>query len=1116
MKNVVIPTPFNRRVVKLYWKKVRPFVFCLLPLFLYSIVSEAQSSLYTLTFKNHPFGSALDSIEKQSGNTISFIYKNETIRGARPVTFSVNAVPLYGLLNKLFAGQPLSYEVKGSYITIVPIKTSLPNPKTNLPAMPGLDTILVSGRVFAAGIATPLSGANIKLVGSTTGTVTDEDGRFELYAPRTGSLLISYVGYEAVKASVENNLQVQLNRGNSKLDEVQVIAYGTTTQRISTGSVVTVRSRDIESQPVMNPLATLSGRVAGMSVTQTSGLPGGNFSINIRGRTSVNKNISNDPLFIIDGVPFANSSSIGSLGTAYPNGISPFNTINPASIESIEVLKDADATSIYGSRGANGVVLITTKKGKEGVTTLNANIYYGINHVTRSMPTMNTVQYIAMRKEAFINDGIIADPTNAYDLMSYDTTRYTDWKKYFIGNPAHTYDGNLTLSGGSKNTQFLIGGGYHRETTVFPGNLYDGRANAQFNINHKSTDNKLKLVFSGSFGGDRNNLNASDLTQAAFRLPPNTTSLVGANGKLVWDENGGPIDNPLSYLYQKYIAKTDNYLGNLQLSYELAKNLTLKNSFGYNAIYMDELSTYPIAAQNPIYSPVGYATFSTNKYKSLIVEPQLQYKRSLAFGKLDVLIGGTWQRNTTENMYINAAGYTSDLLLESLTGAGTIDYKSSSNTDYKYAAGFARINYNFENKYILNLTGRRDGSSRFGPQNRYANFGSIGAAWIFTEEGFITKNLPILSFGKLRGSYGTTGNDKIGDYNYLDTWTALPQTYLGQAGLGPTRLFNPDYQWEINKKFELGLELGFLRDRILLTTNWYYNRSSNQLIQYTLPSQTGGGSITANFPATVQNNGLEFLLNTSNLKSPDFEWLSNLNISIPNNKLVEFPEIEKSTYNATLIVGKPLNIITGLLVKGVNPKTGIYEYIAKDGSVTTTPTSADSRKGIVDINPKFFGGIGNNFRYRGFQLDVFLEFKKQIGENYLGNLARGAAYPGMIFNMPTEMLNRWTPENTNTTIEKFTASSSSEAYSAFRKLYQYGGSDLIYSDASYVRLKTISFSYTIPTYWSSKMALKSFRLYLNAQNLFTITSYNGGDPESQNIYRLPPLRTISFGLQASL
>ncbi len=1075
--------------------------------------ARAYGQQISIHAKNASLESVLQEIKKQSG--YSLITKDDILDKANKLTLSLKNVSIKEALDECFKNQPITYELVGKTIIL---QNKKKGPKSSSGAL-AIDTNIRGSVIDNSN--QPLMGATVKVIGTNRNVITNNLGQFALnHIPVNSILLISYVGYQSREIGIQallSNAQIKLEISSSPLNEVVIIPYGTSTKRLSTGSIVKVSAKDIESQPVMNPLAALAGRVPGMSIVQNTGLPGGNFSINIRGRTSINNNISNDPLFIIDGVPFANNNTgIGSLAAAYAasGGLSPFNTINPADIESIEILKDADATSIYGSRGANGVVLITTKKGKEGKTTTNANVYTGFSRVTKTMPMMDTKQYLSMRKEAFANDGITPDQSNAYDLTLWDTTRNTDWKKYLIQNTAHTLDANVSLSGGSSNTQFIVGGGYHRETTVFPGSLSDGRASSHFSINHKSSDNKFKMLFSGSFGGDRNHVSAYDLTNAIY-LSPNTINLTNTSGKLNWDDNGIIIDNPLSYLYQKYNAKTDNYLGNLSLSYEIANGLLLKNNFGYNAIYMNELSAYPIAAQNPAFGPVGYASFSNSNYKSLIVEPQLELNRKVGIGKLNVLIGGTWQKNSSDNTSISGSGYTSDLLIESLSGASTIDSKSSTNTDYKYTAVFGRINYNIKDKYLVNITGRRDGSSRFGPKDRFANFGAIGTSWIFSEEGWVKNNLPALSFGKLRVSYGITGNDKIGDYNYLDTWTTLTKTYLGSSGLIPTRLFNPNYRWEINKKLEAGLDLGFLQDKILLTANWYYNRSSNQLIPYTLPAQTGGSSIIANFPAVVQNTGLEFLVNSTNIKGKDFEWHSSFNISVPKNKLVSFPGLDQSSYYSSLAVGRPINGRSGLLVKDVNPETGVYEFIAKDGSITSSPTLADARPALIDLNPKFFGGLGNSLSYKGFQADIFLEFKKQTGQNYIGNIITSYFNPGTSFNMPVAVMDRWTPSHTNTDVQKYTSTSGTPAALAASSLIAYGG-DVMYSDASYIRFKTLSLSYSLPATWVSKMGLKTLRIYSNAQNLFTITGYKGGDPETQNIYRLPPLKTISFGIQVIL
>src|SRR5690606_30020964 len=385
---------------------------------------------------------------------------------------------------------------------------------------------------------------------------------------------------------------------------------------------------------------------------------------------------------------------------------------------------------------------------------------------------------------------------------------------------------------------------------------------------------------------------------------------------------------------------------------------------------------------------------------------------------------------------------------------------------------------------------------RFGPRNQYANFGAIGTAWIFSEEPIINK-LSFLSFGKIRGSYGVTGNDNIGDYQYLDIYGETYDPYQGIAGLIPLRLFNPTYGWETNRKLEGGLELGFLSDRIFLSASWFRNRSGNQLLNYNLPVQTGFPGITRNLPALVQNSGWEFELNTINVQTSMLQWKSSLNVTIARNKLLEFPDLEKSSYATTYVLGKPLDIEKLYHYEGVDPETGVYQFDIDAG-----------RTVVKDLTPVFYGGFNNVLQLKNLQVEVFFQFSKKDAPSYLYTLA---AVPGVRgYNQPLALLERWTKAGDVTNVQQFTTGSS-DASRAFSSYYRF--SEGVYTDASYIRLKNVSVSYKLPSSWLHRISLYNCRIYLQGRNLLTLTNYEGNDPEVPNLRRLPPLRMITAGLQ---
>ncbi|MBS1529311.1 MAG: SusC/RagA family TonB-linked outer membrane protein, partial [Bacteroidetes bacterium] len=790
------------------------------------LASTINAQSVSLNIKNAKVAQVFADIEKQTN--VTFVYNTEAITGLSNITIKVDKQTLSEVLTILTRKLPLQFRQSGTVIGVDRISYQKPQavPSEKTEPVSTAPPLTINGRVLNEN-GQPLSGASIRVKGTSIATSTDQNGAFTLQNVKENSVVvISYVGYLPKEVTVTrevSNIIVTLALASSKLDEVVIIPYGTTTERLNTGSVAKVSTKEIDEEPVSNPLAALQGRVAGLIVTQASGLPGSSYTVQVRGQNSILS--GTDPLYIVDGVPF-NGTSLDEVSLGYPSKQSPFNSISPNDIESIEVLKDADATAIYGSRGANGVILITTKKGKAGKTRIDADVNSGFGKVTRTMQFLNTQQYLSVREEAFRNDNRAITPAVAYDLVSWDTTRDINWQQMLIGGTAHQTNAQASISGGNDQTQFLVGTNYHRETTVFPGDFNEQRADVHFNINHQSLDNRFSMTVSGSYSNDVNHMIQGDLF-SNINLPPDAPYPYDANHNLAWQENGYYYLNPLAPLYQPYTATTDNLLGNINLSYKILPGLTAKVDAGYSYMQLDQVAITPADSQYPPFSPESYTTFGSNNIKGWIVEPQLNYTRTIGKGTLEALLGGSEQQQVTNGDNIFATGYSSDALLASTSGASSVS-SSSNYSEYRYQAIFGRLHYMWDNKYILNLTGRRDGSSRFGPGNQYANFGAIGAAWVFSEESLIKDKLPFLSYGKLRASYGITGNDQIGDYRYLDSWRPTVYPYQGITGLQSYTLFNPNYAWEINKKLEAAMDLGFFKDRILFSASYFRNRSSDQ------------------------------------------------------------------------------------------------------------------------------------------------------------------------------------------------------------------------------------------------------------------------------------------------
>lgn len=1073
-------------------------------LILFTVIAclEASARSYgqtvSLSLQNAPLEKAFKEIKRQTG--YSFVYTRAQLRNTIPITYQVKNGSLKDVLEQCFRNQPLSFVIEDRYI-VVQTKTAV---NSLIPF--NLSAVDVSGKVINE-TGEPLAGVTVMAKKSNKGGQTNERGEFSLKEiAEDDALIITSVGYYKEEVSVNNQsyFLIRLRFAVGSLEETIIKGYYSTSKRLNTGSVSKIRSEEIGRQPVSNPLAALQGSSPGLLVTQSNGLPGSNFNVSIRGYNSIQN--SNSPLYIIDGVPFINDADVLTQRSVI-NASSPFNTIDPSQIESIEILKDADATAIYGSRGANGVILITTKKGKSEKIKTEASIYAGWGQITRTMKMMNTSQYLEMRREAFKNDAEIITPANGYDLMVWDTTRYTDFKKELIGNTSQINNATIHISGGSSLINFSSGINYYRESTVFPGNSSSNRFSAYSGIAYKSPDKKLDLSISSSYASDKSDLIQEDLTQY-INLPPVLPELYDSFGNLNWSNGGFSFVNPLSATLKVNKIITDRFTANSLIQYIFLPNLSAKISAGYNQLNTDEYNNVPIAAQDPSITPTGTAFFGTNAVKSWILEPQVDYKFNInPKFRIQTMLGATLQENKGKLVGISATGYTNDRLLGSVANASSLAVQNR-NELYRYSALFGRVNLNWEDKYLFNFTARRDGSSRFGSGNQFANFGAAGIAWIFSKEKFIANDFSFLSFGKLRFSYGTTGNDLIGNYQYLDSYSPTRFAYQGIPSLFPTKLYNSEYSWEQIRKINIGLELGFLNERILLTADWFSNRSSNQIINYSLPGQTGFTNILKNFPGVVQNNGIEVQINTLNIRGKRFSWKSNFNFTMSRNKLVEFPGLSTSSYAQRYIIGKPLNLYIGAKFAGVDPATGVYQFYDKDKNLTFSPSEADySYAGTTD--PKFYGGFSNSITYRNWELSFLFDYRRQMGLHPIYSVP---SLVGDAINRPEAVLDRWQLPNDLKPYQRFTQTYGTAGVA----IYPLFNSDAVLTDASFVKLRNLSLSYSLSALKIKKKEINRIELFLQAQNLFVITNYKGPDPETQRVRSLPPLRRIAIGGKLSL
>lgn len=1107
----------------------------------------------TLKQENTPLRAVLKEIRRQSGYDI--FYDGKTIPAKQRVSVQLSEAPIKEALDKVLGDLNVTYQINNKEITIK--EKEEPSFLDRVTAY--FASISVRGAVVDEN-GQPMAGVTVSVKNGKLTTSTDSYGGFYIKnIDENATIILSFLGYVTQEISVNGRDglgTIKMKLSESKLDEVQVQAYGKTSKRLTTSNITTIKAEDIAKQPVDNPLYALMGRVPGLTITPQSGMPGGAVKVQIRGQSSLSE-VNSEPLFIVDGIPVVNNmagfqggaSSYGtpidgnsSTGAGNNTQISALPFLNPKDIESIDVLKDADATAIYGSRGANGVILITTKKGKIGETKIDGNFSSSFSYVGKKYDLMNTEQYIEMRRQAYINDGLQVPDANIlgsqktssnFDLTVWDRNRYTDWQKVLLGGTAKNYNANASISGGSPLVRYLIGGNFSKQGYVFPGDGNSINGSGRINISGNSPNNRFRSNIMAVYTLISSTATA-DFSGLAYTLAPNAPSLYNKNGDLNWEPNPssaqgeGTWGNPFAGLLKPFESTTNTIQASFNASYQIISNLDFTVQSGLSRTGFDSFNSNPIGAMDPAVQSfmTGSATLNSNKTNTWSVEPQLSYNTTFSKGRLNLLIGGSYQGEFKNEQAIVQGNYKSDALLRSLSFGNTL-LSFGTSSEYRYIAAFGRVNYNWDDRYVLNLTARRDGSSRFGPGNQFGNFGSVGGAWLFTNEAFLKDEIPFLSFGKLRASYGVNGNDAIGDYKYLQLFFAEEGKYQNSdliSSLGPV---NPDYHWESKKNLELGLELGLFKDRISISGSYFRARSSEQLLTPSLPATVGGGLVLNINDATtkIQNSGFELNFTSQNLND-NFKWTTNFNISFLNkNKIlagddVNLPSRLFSLYGNKVssvkeLIGKPYSGVVAVYeYRGINQTDGFYQFAAQDGSTLSQEslfTRWDHYAKLININPQYYGGLTNQFTYKGISVSVFLQFTKQIGKSPIYNLFNGI--PGTANNnLPVKFTDLWMPGNNSVLQRVVSGQNYQSLFSAGSTQLNMVNSDKSWVDASFIRIKNISASYQVPESISKKLKMKGLNIGITGQNLFTITGYQGLDPETQSILSLPPLRTVSFNV----
>jgi TonB-linked SusC/RagA family outer membrane protein len=1101
----------------------------LLMAFVLYLPAVTISQTISLSGKQVTLPAAFAAIKKQTGYSLVF---NPRILDTL-ATISINAKdqPLETFLKVILAKQSLRYRIVGTSIIVSRKENNASGSEGN----DGDPNLIIPddlhGVIFEKN-RRPLSGVSVVLKRTGRGTQTDVTGKFTLKGVSAKDTIVcSMIGYQttsilAVKTEVP--MAVLMHIAVNELDEMVVQAYGVTSKRMATGNITKISGEEIRQQPVMNPLLALQGRVPGMVVIPTTGYASSPVKVEIRGRNSLNKNFSGEPLYVVDGIPlsvldlkgpaaneFGLSKGYSQGGFSATGGQSVLFGMNPNDIESIEVLKDGDATAIYGSRAANGVILITTKKPKPGKPAFNLRVEQGISDVPRHIDMLNTQEYLDIRRQALKNDGVIPTPSNAPDLMLWDTTRYTDWQKELFKTGVNTSI-NAGISGGDNRTTYSLSTGYFMKKEMLNSSGKDEALNVRLNLGVRSQNQKFSLSVTASYMSTF--VDAVVLHEDMISLPPNAPAILDSKGALNYAEWGGPLGNlyPFSTLRMPNTSKFNNLASNIDIRYELLKGLSLSATAGYSSGQGTNESLVPIASRDPIENPTGEATFGTTKNTTWIIESRLNFSKYIGKGTLQILLAGNLENTTTSGVTMMGSGYTNDELLGSISNA--VSQRSSDNFgQYKFASLKGRIEYNWARKYAITLNGSRDGSSKFAPDRLYGNFGSAGVSWILSEEKWMKRFLPSwFNFIKLRTSYGLTGSNAIGDYQYLSQWgvsvtgnTALP-VYDGVMPYVPKQAVNQQYHWEANKKFDASVSLGLLKERIGLTLGVYRHISDDQLINQPTPSFSGFTTVVTNRQGKVENKGLEASLTATLVQNKNFSWAISYAFSYNINRLLSYPGLEYSRHATAYRIGESLSTIYLLHYLGIDPLTGDYSFEDhnKDGEIIPIggfmPGSVKDDSYIA-FNPDlaFDGSVSSNLKYKNAALGFVLTYSaKKLPNPFLVNAVGGMKN---LYMPASELDNFWRKPGDQTKYPRFTNGALSDIRA----------SDGYYSEGSFLRVQNLFFSYSLPDKLIHKTALTGCSFSVALNNVFTITRYKGIDPQVLSLSGPPPPRIINASLNVT-
>ncbi len=920
----------------------------------------------------------------------------------------------------------------------------------------------------------PLPGASVLLKGTQQGVVTDENGQFSIEVPSAQSVLVfSYIGFNTLEEIVGNRSEISviLSSDQRNLQEVVVIGYGTQKRGDVTTAISSVSTKDLTERPILQAAQALQGKAAGVQVTQPSGKPGSALSIRVRGATSVQA--GNEPLYVIDGVPTTDSRDL-----------------NINDIESIQVLKDASSAAIYGARASNGVVIVTTKRGKANTSQVNFNSYFGISNIARSIDVLNPQQYADLMGEM------------GYSVNTSGET--TDWnKEVFRTGKNQNYQ--LSFSGGTDKNRYFVSGAYTKDQGIIKPSSYDRYA-LRINLDNQ-VKSWFKLTTNLSYANakirdvkDNNNAGRNAVVLGALGAPPTMgiyTTDENGRQQYTMNPNKAGWDNPLAAMYGPTEGTRDHRVfGNIVGELSLHENLKLRSNFGIdffnhnNDYYLDPFMTTEGRGSNN--STHGLANSTRSNSFTYLWENTANYEKTIDKHNFSVLAGTTIQKNRWNNAYMAGRDFPDDVTVKTINAANVITNAYTETSEWFLNSYLGRIMYNFDSKYLVTANFRADGSSKLAKGNRWGFFPSVSAGWRISAEPFM-EDVKIVNDLKLRGGWGQNGNQE-GLSNYasygLNSYTRRTATNppSGPAVTGPNYAPNPDLRWETTTQTNIGIDVSLLQSRLTFTADAYLKKTRDLLLNVPLPNTSGYAYIPRN-SGKLENKGLEFVISSINKESGDFLWTTDFNMSFNKNRITEL-ELSK-TYRYATVEGRSDQIILlqeglglgtfyGYIAEGVDPETGdmIYRDVNQDGKF-----SPSDRTVLGSAQPKFVYGLNNTFTYKGFELAFLLQGSQGNKAFNASRMETEGMYDSK--NQSTEVLNRWQNAGDITDIPRATDGN----------VYNSMVSSRFVENASFLRMKSITLSYTLNRDFVEKLKLSRAQVYLTSQNLFTLTRYKGFDPE---------------------